>query len=74
MGDRRTSAQRHHNENGFGDLRIQRAEFSTMFAWSLMQYGHCVVSASAISSLSLLGVAPSAKAVLSKAAHACIAS
>src|SRR5580704_10200446 len=41
-----------------------------------MQYGHCVVNAtaSAISSLYLLGIAPSARAALSKATNAFIAS
>ena len=43
--------------------------------WISMQYGHCVVNAtaSAISSLYLAGIAPSAMAALSKAQKACIA-
>jgi hypothetical protein len=66
MRDRSAGAQGRSDKDRFGDLRFDAPVSRALFEWSSMQYGHCVVNAtaSAISSLYLRGIAPSVRARL----------
>ena len=65
VSDRSPRVQHCRDENGFSDLRIRRA----VFVWLSMQEENYVRTASAISSLYSGGIAFSAKAAWSRAAH-----
>jgi hypothetical protein len=75
VGDGPARAQRRSDEHGFGDFRIGGACLSRLACVELDAIGALVVKATAmaISSLYFLGIAPSAKAALSKATNACMA-
>src|SRR4051812_47901124 len=69
-------AQRRGDHRGLGQFRVGRAGLAALLVWISMQYGHCVVTATAtaISSLYFTGIAPSVTASRSNAQKAFISS
>jgi len=68
-----TRTQRRRDEHGFGNLRIRRACLSRLVCTEIDAIGAlgCERDGDGISSSYFLGIAPSAKAALSKATNAC---
>ena len=64
VGERGAGTQRSRDEHGFGEFSVGRASRDRRLT---MQYGHCVVraTATAVSSLYFLGMTPSARAAAS---------